>query len=99
MSAALHDVLVYVFAFERPDGAWGAVNDNHERLIVTLRDDLVGEFISALNVRTTLPVLPVRQKPDRGGAARHERARRRQRGLSAWRVGALLRGDRADAHG
>lgn len=53
--------IVYVFAFERPDGKWGAVNDDEARLIITSEAQVAVTFAAALTKRARIAIVPVQQ--------------------------------------
>ncbi|UGS36097.1 hypothetical protein [Capillimicrobium parvum] len=55
-------MIATVFAFERPDGSWGAVNDDTGRLIGTQIGFLAGVFMARLKVRGA-DVHPVQVTP------------------------------------
>jgi hypothetical protein len=53
----------YVFAYQRPDGAYGAVADAQQRLIVTTQYALACVFVVALTRRLGLAVNAVKRNP------------------------------------
>lgn len=54
-------MIAFVFAFRRPDGKWGVVNDAHRRLILTKDVEVAQTFAAALRKRTSGRIVPVRQ--------------------------------------
>jgi hypothetical protein len=54
---------VWVFAFPRPDGRYGAVCDTEQRLMVTVRRAVAVEFATALEQRAGRPITAVERCP------------------------------------
>jgi hypothetical protein len=56
----MNDALAFAFSFRRPDGKWGAVNDEHRRLVLTQYEVVAWRFAAALMSRGSVPIVPVR---------------------------------------
>jgi len=53
----------YVFAFQRPDATWGAINDADRRLVIALTRHTAAQFAIAFARRGGPPVQPLLLDP------------------------------------
>ena len=53
----------FVFAFQRPDGQWGVINDKHRRLVITLRPAVAATSRRSSPSAPGLAITPVLRDP------------------------------------